>query len=198
MDNAPFAEVIESSLSSWTAQCWQWNRMPSFGSLVTINHQSRILFGIVHHIQTGSLDAVRMPFAYQKTHEELLQEQPQIFEFLKTTFSCIIVGYAVGERIWYHLAPEPPLIHSFIHPASQNQVHSFFKNTGYLPLLFQTAQSLAYFDELLLALVQTWYKTHAQDQAFLEQFFETFSLLCGNDYRRIKLFVQRLQSVGTQ
>ncbi len=91
--NKPFAEVIESSLHGWLAQSWQWDTFPSFGSIVTIQGKKRTHFGIVHQIQTGSMDPVRYPFPYQKTEEELLKEQPQIFEFLKTTFSCLIIGY---------------------------------------------------------------------------------------------------------
>ena len=108
----PFAEVIESSLQGWLAQSWNWNCFPAFGSLVTIETKKRQLFGIVHQIQTGSMDPMRHPFPYQKTEEELLQEQPQIFEFLKTTFSCLTLGYSERERIIYLLAPEPPQIHS--------------------------------------------------------------------------------------
>ena len=50
----PFAEIIESSLSTWRAQCWQWDVIPSYGSLVTITTPERTLFGLVHDIQTGS------------------------------------------------------------------------------------------------------------------------------------------------
>ena len=57
--------------------------------MVTIQAPGRTVCGIVHQVQTGSMDPVRYPFAYQKTEAELRAEQPQIFEFLKTTFSCL-------------------------------------------------------------------------------------------------------------
>ena len=41
----PFAEIIESSLSSWRAQCWQWDTIPAFGSLVTIKRRSAPFLG---------------------------------------------------------------------------------------------------------------------------------------------------------
>ena len=77
----PFAEVIESSLHTWLAQSWQWDETPTFGSLVTVTTPKWTLFGLVATVQTGSLDSMRHPFPYKKTHEELLTEQPQIFEF---------------------------------------------------------------------------------------------------------------------
>ena len=86
-----FAEVIESSLTGWLAQSWAWDKFQESGAFVAIEGKKRTVFGIVHQVQTGSMDAVRYPFPYQKTEEELLKEQPQIFEFLKTTFTCITI-----------------------------------------------------------------------------------------------------------
>ena len=81
---AAFSEVIDSSLHGFTAQSWQWDDFPAFGQLVTVQSGTRTLFGIVYQVHTGSMDPVRYPFPYQKTEAELLAEQPQIFEFLKT------------------------------------------------------------------------------------------------------------------
>ena len=64
--NNPFAEVIESSLQHWLIQSWEWNTFPSYGSLVVIEDKNQTLYGIVHHVQTGSMDPVRYPFAYKK------------------------------------------------------------------------------------------------------------------------------------
>ena len=74
-----FAEIVESSLTNWTAQSWDWDMFPAFGTLVVVPENKRSLFGIVYQINTGSLEPGRYPFTYQKTQEELLKEQPQIF-----------------------------------------------------------------------------------------------------------------------
>jgi hypothetical protein len=190
-----FAEVIESSLTGWLAQSWQWDMFPSFGSLITIEEKKRTLFGIVHQVQTGSMDPMRYPFPYQKTEEELVKEQPQIFEFLKTTFSCLIVGYEEKHVIHYLVAPEPPKIHSFITHATTEKSKLFFSNTRYLHLLFVHASHIFNIDELMLALL----KNHTA-LAFLTEekfvaFMQTYSLLTGNDYRRMKLFLQRAEHI---
>jgi len=191
--NKPFAEVIESSLQGWLAQSWQWNSFPSFGSLVTIETKKRQLFGIVHQIQTGSMDPQRHPFPYQKTEDELLAEQPQIFEFLKTTFQCLTLGYHEGSKIVYLLAPEPPQIHSFVSIACKESTVRFFANDQYLHLIFNAANHIFNLEELLLAMLKQQALLGLLTEAKITHFIEAFSLLTGNDYRRLKIFLQRVE-----
>jgi len=191
----PFAEVIESSLQGWLAQSWEWNSFPAFGSLVTIQTKKRQLFGIVHQIQTGSMEPMRHPFPYQKTEEELLQEQPQIFEFLKTTFSCLTLGYCQDYKISYLLAPEPPQIHSFVSMACKELSMQFFSNEHYLHLVFNAVGQLFNLEELLLAMLKQQSIMGILNESKLTHFIESFSLLTGNDYRRLKLFLQRVEPI---
>lgn len=193
-----FAEVIESSLVGWMAQSWEWNVFPRFGSLVTLESKKYTLFGIVHQIQTGSMDPVRYPFPYQKTEEELLREQPQIFEFLKTTFSCLSIGYKEKGKIFYQFAPEPPKIHAFVAAASPLLSKEFFAHEQYLHVLFGLSGQILNVDELLLALLKTMRDMGCMNKQHVEAFLETFSLLTGNDYRRLKLFLQRAQPLFSQ
>lgn len=189
----PFAEVIESSLVSCLAQSWQWDSFVPFGSLVVIPQANRDVIGIVYQIQTGSLDPTRYPFAYKKTEEELRRDQPQIFEFLKTTISCLIAGYYQEETVCYQLAPEPTKIHSFIYPASPELYKLFFREKRYLPLLFNVPTLPVALDELLLAMLTAAQCHIRHRQEDLIELSQTFNLLTGNDYRRLKLFLQRVQ-----
>ncbi len=189
------AEIVESSLQIFTGQCWRWNSIPPFGSLVVVTEQSRTIFGIVYQIQTGSMDPMRYPFPYQKTHEELLAEQPQIFEFLKTTFSCVALGYKEQEKLTFLMPPEPPKIHSFIAPASPEQTKLFVAQNGYLPLLFQAQASLPSLDELLLAFLKKQSDLTLIKNDLFHEFITTYSLLIGNDYQRLKLFLSRAQLI---
>jgi len=187
-----FAEVVQSSLEGWTAQSWEWDTFPEFGSLVTVETKKRTLFGVVHQINTGSLDGNRYPFAYQKTEAELRAEQPQIFEFLQTTFSCLTLGFAEHEKIAYQLAPEPPKIHAFVSPMRIQEYKQFFSTDNYLPLIFSSAH-LFNVDELLLALLHTMHAQKILNKKAIASFIESFSLLTGSDYRRLKLFLQRAE-----
>lgn len=188
-----FAEVIESSLHNWLAQSWRWDESPEFASLVTIQNNKRTLFGIVYQIKTGSLDPIRYPFPYQKTHQELKKEQPQIFEFLKTTFSCLLLGYKEVGKLFYILPPQPVLIHSFVELAAPDLQKEFFSNIAYLHLLFGLSQEICNLDELLLALLKHQQALNILTSQTLSTFIDTFSLLSGNDYRRLKLFLSRAQ-----
>jgi len=189
-----FAEIIESSLQKWLAQSWEWNALPAFGSLVSITTPTRTLIAVVHQISTGSMDPSRYPFAYKKSHEELLQEQPQIFEFLKTTFECLPLGYCEKGKIHYMLSPEPPLIHAFVSPASADLCKQFFYQDTYLHVLFGLSATVFNLDELLLAMIKQQSELGILNAQKLTNFTHSFSLLTGNDYRRLKLFLQRAQS----
>lgn len=193
-ENKPFAEVIESSLHGFLAQTWDCDIVPTFGSLVTITTKKQTFFAVVHQIQTGSMEPGRHPFAYQKTEEELRREQPQIFEFLKTTFSSLIIGYKYKhEKISYLLAPEPIKIHAFVTPIDKKLSKQFFMSTLYLHGLFGLAHNVFNLDELLLAMLADQASQGILSYANLMDFTTTFSLLTGNDYRRLKLFLQRVE-----
>lgn len=193
-----FAEIIESSLHGWTAQSWQWNQFPQFGSLITVTTKKRILFGIVHQVNTGSMEPMRYPFPYQKTEEELMREQPQIFEFLKTTFSCLSLGYQEKGKIYYLTTPEPPQIHTFVQPIDEDLCKQFFYSERYLHLLFGMAGQIFNLDELLLAILKHQAQLNILSQEKITNFINTFSLLTGNDYRRLKLFLQRVEPIIEQ
>ena len=184
MHNKPFAEIVESSLQSFVAQSWKWDVVPPFGSLVTVSSGSRVTVGIVHQIQTGALDPTRYPFPYQKTEEELRREQPQIFEFLRTTFTCLVIGYFEKGVPQYLLSPTPPKIHAFVEEISPELLQRYCRSSQYLHLLFSLGGQVFNLDELILAHLK-----HLEGVS--EEFLDTYTLLTGNDYRRLKLFLQR-------
>jgi hypothetical protein len=191
--NKPCAEIVESSLGFWIAQSWKGYPAPPFGSLVATTSEDITVLAIVYQIRTGSSDPQRYPFTYQKTPQELRQEQPQIFEFLQTTFSCLTIGYVVHERILYQLAPLPPQIHAFVEPASLSLARQCFSCEKYLHALFSSSAYLGNLDELLLAIITYQALLKIMDSKKIGLLMQTYSLLTGNDYRRTKLFLQRVE-----
>ena len=190
-----FAEVIASSLWEWSAQSWQWQITPAYGQLVVVETTEYQYFGFVAGIQTGALDGLRVPVAYQKTEQELLQAQPQIFEFLKTNFTCALAGYAIEQQLWYVAPPLPPKLHAFVRPAQPAELQQFFQNYQFLHLLFSSANAAQpQVDELLLAIFQ-------RGQAVLDlrpslpAFAQLFANLVGRDYQRLRRFLGRLETV---
>ena len=185
-----FAEVIQSSLQSFTAQSWNWDYFPTFGSLVTVTTESRTLFGIVYAVQTGSSDAGRYPITFQKTEEELRAEQPQIFEFLQTTFSCLIVGFLENDELVYQMGPEPAKMHAFVSHATQTETRHLFSSCLYLHLIFNSPE-ITVADELLLSLLKTKKDLGLLTQESFLAFIETISLATGDDYRKLKILMNR-------
>lgn len=195
-NNKPFAEVIESSLRGFTAQCWEANMVPKFGSLVMVEqenaHPRTTIIGLVHSIKTGSADPARHITPYKKTHEQLRKEHPQIFAFLKTTLSCCVLGYGQSGKIQYQLAPKPVSVHSFVTPITPEVGKLFFSSTLFMHLLFHAVDEFFNIDDVIVALVQYAVTQKFCKTSFLQDTIEQFSLLSGNDYQRLRLFVQRI------
>jgi len=193
--NKPFAEVIESTLDTLLAQSWDWDSFPEFGSLVQVQSDDHTILGCVISVKTGSMDPLRYPFPYQKTEAELKKEQPHIFEFLKTTFQVKVLGYEQQEKIYYLLPPKPAKIHRFIHPCPPTLTSDFFSNSDFLYRLFSTQTPIPHFDDLLLAIFNQLANNNQLTNTTINSFCQTFSLLTGNDYRRMKLFLKRVERI---
>lgn len=198
IDEKSFAEIIASTLDHFIAQSWKWDHFPNFGSLIQVTNNQTTMVGCVTHVETGSMDPMRSPFPYQKTESQLLAEQPQIFEFLRTTFKVQILGYFEDQNpqnITYQLAPKPCKIHSFITQSSPEVIRLFFAKADYLHLLFAFAHQIPNIDELLLAIIHQLSDQKLFSQEHFESLCEMYSLLTANDYRRIKLFLQRIEKL---
>jgi hypothetical protein len=196
-----FAEIIESHLDHFLAQSWQWNNFPIFGSLVYVEDDETLVFGCVTHIQVGSMDPMRYPFPYQKTEAELYAEQPQIFEFLRTTFKVQVLGFCEKKKnltsdVFYLLPPRPCKIHGFVGSCPSAMQARFFQRFDFLHVLFAFASQIQNIDELLLVMLKQLIDQKLLTQEKQDQFFDIFSLVVGNDYRRLKLFFQRAQQLA--
>lgn len=191
----PIAEVIESSLVAWKAQAWQWDIFPSFGCVMEISQPDMTLLGIVSHIETGPTESNRAVYPYKKTESELLRDQPQIFSFLKTHFTCTAIGFIEHNTINYQLPARPAKIHAFVSQASLEALNIVCTQHHYLSILFKTVEPTVMIDELLLAFIKELAKHTHIHESFLDEFIENFYLHIGNDYRRLKLFIQRLDHI---
>ena len=189
-----FAEVLESNITTFTAQSWKWDEIPEFGSLVSATSNGRTIFGIIFDINTGPTDSIRQPVTYQKTQEELLQEQPQIFEFLTTTFSCIAIGYTHQGKILYNLPPQPAKMHTFVQYACDQDYEQCFASEQFLHLLYN-ANAPINIQELLLAIVAHQLARKIMTKKRLNALIESFFMLNKNNYLQTKMFVSRLDQL---
>ncbi|HXW85795.1 MAG TPA: hypothetical protein VEK38_00480, partial [Candidatus Bathyarchaeia archaeon] len=187
-----------SSLIQWTAQCWEWDHFPLFGSLAAIETDKKTFIGIVFKVETGSSDPSRTPFMYQKTEQELRQEHPHIFTFLKTSFSCLPIGYYEKGHVHYFLPDNPAKIHAFVSPLSHELQALFFVSSAYVPLLFALQAEIFNIDELLLALLSWQARHHFLTTDRIMEFMEYYTLLTGNEYRRLKTFTMRIAHIAPE
>ena len=195
--NQYFAEIVDSSLSQCIAQSWSWDLFPDYGSIVVIETEDIKYFSIISEITTGSLDPVRVPIAYKKTEAELLRDQPQIFEFLKTSFTCLVLGYIDNKdlNISYLTPSKPPKIHSFIRNISSVELNNFINNYDFLYLIFNNSGNIGSIDELLLAFFKNISQKNISKQINVSEFANLFINLIGKDYQRLRLFLARLELI---
>jgi hypothetical protein len=192
---AAFAEVITSNLTTWTCQCWQWNIMPSFGSLVAAEMPEGIYLGVVAAIQTGSSDTSRTPTPYKKSPEELLAEHPEIFSFLATTFTVIQLAVIRGETIWYEWPPYPIHIHRFIRRASTEEITTFFSSHEYITPLCQHELTNNCHDELFLSLLRFQKENSLLSYEKIVQSLKKYSLLKGSNHHLLRALTQRVENL---
>ncbi len=193
--NKPFAEVVKSSLHHFTAQSWHWDTFATYGSLVVVEQGLSQYVGLVSEVQTGSMDPTRYPFPFQKSETELKKEQPQIFEFLRTTFTCLLIGYVHKGNIHYAAIPQPPKMHAFVQPIMDEARDRFLSDSSYLHRIFSVSNLVPNLDDLLLALLAEQKRHKPLSSQSMQSFMQNYWLLTGNDYRRLKLFVQQMPSI---
>ena len=189
-------EVMHSSITQWTTQVWQWDACPEFGAIVCVEDASHPIYGVIYYIKTGSDDPVRQAFAYQKTELELQQEQPQMFEFLKTDFSAIPLGYQIGTNLIYAMPPRPPKLHAFVRLATSMELAHITNQRCVVHALFSQYNKIEYFEELLLAFLRYLGRFGLVSRTLLMQISEQLSLATANDYRRLKMFMDRVGEIA--
>lgn len=197
--NKPYAEVIESSLRGFVAHCWSSDIVPAFGSLCVVQldetHPRTTIFALVHAIQTGSADPSRHVTPYQKTQEQLRAEHPQIFAFLKTTFSCCVLGYSQGGKMHYELPPRPVPVHSFINSVDYERGKLFFASTQFMYVLSNASEQIGNIDDVLIALTSQAIENKFAKASLVRDMVDHVSVLARNDYHRLRLFAQRMSAL---
>lgn len=194
--NFYLGEVVYGAVSQWTCQAWNWDKYPEFGTVICVEDETRPIFGVIYHIKTGSEDQGRQAFAYQKTQIELQQEQPQIFEFLKTDFSAVPLCYQDHNQLIYAMPVRPPKLHAFVRLATSFELAEILSHFSAMHVLFSQYHKIEYFEELLLALLRYLERFDLISRNLLMQISEQLSLATTNDYRRLKMFMDRVGDIS--
>ncbi len=189
------AEVIESTSTEFTAECRELNSSPPFGALVKACSSPWVIYGVVHHISTQSIEPYRRPMAFGKTEEELRQEQPQIYALLRTHFKALVVGYASDDRpdeIIQAIPPVPTRLHTFVYECTPEEVRQFGSDLHFLRTIVNATRGLS--DELLVAVCRHMLNAHGGQREYLVKLGKELCRLIRDDYHRLTHLLKRLES----
>lgn len=194
-------EVISASVTELVAQCWQvddadglpHSRKPDFGSYLRVecNESQFDVIAVVYNVLTGPQDSVHKPAALGLSRERLKVEQPHIFALLRTEVHAVIVGYVQGDRVFQHLPPQPPEVHDFVYPATNEQVEMLTEEFDFLRLV--STVSAVPSDELLAAAIREAYAKRNKDYAFLVAAGQALSNLLRSDYDRLVCVLRKIR-----
>jgi hypothetical protein len=192
-NNNYFGEVIESSITGFIFQTWDWKAKCPFGSIIMVKNEEETVYGIVYQIKTGSQDSNRQAYTYQKPLEQLEREHPHIFSFLKTTVYALPLGYKKSNTIVDSLPQKPCLIHAFVGPADAKELQTLLtSNYSFLNHLFALQADLFSIDELLLSLLIYQQSIDPLFKTNLISFLSAYSSLIGHDYNRLRFFTEKI------
>ncbi len=190
MSEEYIAEVIESSTTEFAAQTRELDGSPPFGSFVKVG-ATPVSIAMIYDISTTSIDLNRRPVAYGKTEEELREEQPQIFELLRTEIKAKIVGYSDKTGMRQLIPPRPPKLHSFVHICAPKEVQEFTRSFDYFRTLAGSGGTLS--DELLIAAIQQTCRCQADSARYwLIRAGKELSRLLRDDYDRLESILRRI------
>jgi hypothetical protein len=181
--NGTFAEVLKSSVTHFEAQLLNAetnNQNMEFGDFVKVNNDKITVFAIIENIHTQSIDNVHKPVAFGLSRDELLSEQPQILNLLKTHISCLVLAFQNDKNIFTHLPPSPVRIHDSVMACTQDEIIRLTENFEYLSPIHQQAGILR--TELIAAVIRKAAKVRKNDYDYLVKSGQAASNLFRDDY----------------
>jgi hypothetical protein len=197
--NSPkLAEVIETSSTGFTAQCYDLNAAPPLGSLIKTSVDGTTVYAVVAHVSTASLEPGRKPVARGKdevTEEDIFKANPQLEKLLRCEVEAVIVGHQIDGGIRHYLPPRPARLHGFVYACSDAEVRDFSQKTGFVTLLL-SAQGEVSAEEMTAAALRRMSASYEGDERrkFLLTAGKALAQLLSADYNRLKTILERLSA----
>jgi hypothetical protein len=183
-------EIIESRTAEFIAEALRYDRVPAYGSFVRAQDGNLRVYAIVSGAYTGSLDGTGKAKAFFKSLDQLKLEQPQIFELLRTEFSCVVVGYADGGR--YH--PYYPPIHLNLHlpveEADDEEILSISQHLGFLDKTLNSPTGDG--EELTAAAIRTAAHFQPDPRGYIIKAGRELLKMMNYDTQRLKSILERV------
>lgn len=201
----PVGEVVETSLTGYTAHTYKLDEPPPFGGLVRVRDRAGAteIYGAVYHIATGGLDpgrraATRGTGQPAGNDEQIYIDNPQLSRLLKTEFGVLVLGCSRAGGNYngfsYVFPDYPPPLHYSVTLCSDQTLVEFTEDKSYLRAILEAPQVPA--EELIAALLRR--ATRAREDAGRMFLVDSLRYLARNlkqDYDRFKIIVEKCEGV---
>ena len=184
-------EVVESTSTSFVAQCYRLEGAPALGGLVRTD--SPEIYGVVGRVTTEPLDSARPVLARgedAESEEEVVRDNPQLARLLTSRFEVFIAGHVEDGVTRQYLPPRPPRVHSFVYACSPEEVSHFTASLDLLRLLLNSGAPHA--DEIVGACIRQAAPSHAHPADFLAHACRTLAVELSADVARLSSILRRV------
>lgn len=188
-------EVIESSTTKFTADCYVLHTPPPLGSLVATAEGDVEIYGVVSGATTVSIYPGRRPLARGRDEadaESIYRENPQLAKVLRTSFDVLVVGHGEGGEVRHYLPPRPPLVHGFVYLCDGDQVRRFTGSLDFLTLLLNSGAEGG--DEVVSACLRRASQCYDDGRAFLVRAGKELALGLGGQLWRLDAILRRIRA----
>lgn len=187
-------EVINATVSEFTAQCYHYNNIPSLGSLVYAGSGKEFrVVGVVCSMETHGLDPGRRVIVRGEefmSETEIYSKNPQLDKLMVTDFKVVVTGFFQQGKPFMYLPSRPAKIHSFVYLCEKDEIIGFTHSVDFLSLLAETRLPVNV-DEIIAATLR--YLSHYQDDrdAFFIKAGKVLIWSLGGDLRRVNNILKR-------
>lgn len=190
----PIGEIIQTSTTSFVAQCCELGQAPPFGGLVRVSCPTGAVFGLVYRITTGGLEPGSLAVMRGRSgvrDEAIFRENPDLLAVLRTEFAALIVGFRADGQIRQYLPPQPPPLHWSVYVCDDREVVELSSALDYFRTVLAAGEGPV--DELLAAHVRQAAAARPSDEreAFRIRAGRELARLLSRDYERLTAILRR-------
>lgn len=190
-------EVIEATTRQFVAEVYEGADAPDFGAWVRVEPDGApTLYGLVSHVETGSYDTNRQAVALGLSPEERAQEMPMVDELLRTTVRAQMLACRGPDgALRQTLPPQPPGIHDFVAPCTDEEVRAFAAPYDFLRTLVEHPDPDVPVDDLLVAVLRGVHAAHGGERGGrgpLVRAGRALSRLLDDDHERLQSILRRV------
>ncbi len=193
-------EVVETSLTVYSAQTYKLDEPPPFGGLVRVKDRRGDceIFGVVYHSATGGLDpgrraATRGNGQPPANDEQVYTDNPQLSRLLRTEFGVLVLGCRKPGGHFSYVFPEyPPPLHYGVSLCADSLLLDFTEEKSYLRTMLEASQVPA--EELIAAFLRRTARVRGEyGRAFLVESLRYLGRLLKQDFDRFKIIVEKCE-----